>query len=73
LHIWYEKPIIILFLSKDINECSFLSIDNCGQNAACKNTAGSFTCACNPGYTGNGLSCTGKFYEITSEMLDVML
>ena len=68
----YKKPKIILFLSKDINEC-FLNIDNCGQNAACTNTPGSFTCACNPGYTGNGLACNGRFYKIISEMLDVML
>ena len=34
--------------------------DNCDVNAACTNTPGSFTCACNIGYTGDGTSCTGK-------------
>lgn len=29
----------------------------CDPNATCTNTAGSFTCACNEGYTGDGLTC----------------
>merc|ERR1712224_958469 len=31
--------------------------NNCGANAACTNTAGSFTCACVAGYKGDGTSC----------------
>ena len=42
----------------DINEC-ILGTHNCHANAACSNTDGSFTCACNSGYTGNGVTCTG--------------
>jgi cysteine-rich repeat protein len=30
---------------------------NCDPNAACTDTAGSFTCACNPPYVGNGVTC----------------
>lgn len=40
----------------DINECTANS-DNCHANATCTNTTGSFTCMCNSGYTGSGVSC----------------
>ena len=43
----------------DIDECADSS-DNCDANAACTNTGGSFTCACNTGYSGNGVTCSGK-------------
>ena len=35
-------------------------MDNCDENADCINTEGSFECVCKPGYTGDGLICTGK-------------
>ena len=48
------------FCNTDVNECA---TSPCDANAACANTAGSYTCTCNSGYTGNGTSCTGKkFY-----------
>lgn len=40
----------------DINECA-AGTDNCSANATCTNTVGSFACACNAGYTGNGVTC----------------
>ena len=41
----------------DINECT-LTTDNCSEDAVCLNTAGSFVCSCNPGYNGDGVTCT---------------
>ena len=43
----------------DLDECS-LGTGNCDSNATCSNTPGSFDCTCNPGYSGNGESCSGK-------------
>ena len=37
----------------DIDECT-AGTHTCDANAACTNTDGSFTCACNEGYTGDG-------------------
>ena len=37
----------------DINECD-KHTDDCHHNATCFNTDGSYTCACNPGYIGDG-------------------
>ena len=53
----------ILYTSADIDECVTLS--PCDPNASCTNTLGSFTCACNTGYTGDGLACNGRFLLIT--------
>ncbi|MBE4748222.1 DUF4215 domain-containing protein [Corallococcus sp. ZKHCc1 1396] len=41
----------------DIDECA-AGTDNCNENASCTNIAGSFTCACNAGYEGDGVTCT---------------
>ena len=43
----------------DENEC-VLGTDNCDTNATCGNTTGSFTCACDAGYTGDGVTCTDE-------------
>ncbi|CAH1243137.1 FGFR3 [Branchiostoma lanceolatum] len=42
---------------KNRDECA-VDTDNCHAQATCTNTAGSFTCACNAGFTGNGVQCT---------------
>ena len=37
-----------------------MGTDNCDVNAMCTDTAESFTCTCNPGFTGDGTSCVCK-------------
>ena len=49
-------------LHTDLNECND-GIDNCHSFANCSNEIGSFSCSCNDGYTGNGLSCSGIFID----------
>ncbi len=41
----------------DIDECA-QQTDNCDTNATCTNMMGSFTCTCNTGFEGNGVTCT---------------
>ena len=41
----------------DIDECSKMNI--CDEHASCSNTQGSYNCACNPKYIGDGLTCKG--------------
>ncbi len=38
----------------DIDECATNDSNNCDENATCTNTAGSYSCACNNGYEGDG-------------------
>ena len=44
----------------DVNECDGEG-SSCDSNADCTNTAGSFTCTCREGFTGDGMTCNGKF------------
>ena len=42
----------------DIDECEDGN-NSCDVNANCANIDGSYTCSCQPGYTGDGLNCRG--------------
>ena len=44
---------------QDIDECA-RNTDNCHQNAECKNLPGSFSCTCNSGYRGDGVTCADE-------------
>ena len=57
---------MVSFRFIDINECG-LNLDNCHLNATCTNIGGSFFCTCRPGFTGDGISCTGRFFFITKK------
>ena len=48
---------VICFIS-DINECAIGT--PCGANAICTDTFGSFSCQCNQGFTGDGVTCNSK-------------
>ena len=40
-----------------INECA-LNLHNCSDDAFCTDIVGGFTCTCEQGYSGNGVTCT---------------
>ena len=42
----------------DIDECGGLT-HGCSSDADCTNIAGGYTCQCHPGFTGDGMICTG--------------
>ena len=47
---------IISYVHLDIDEC----VDHpCDKNATCSNSIGSFNCACNKGFEGDGINCEG--------------
>ena len=58
-YVLQNKSMHSIYYFADINECE-TEKHHCGSNAFCNNTKGSYTCTCKPGYTGNGVSCTGK-------------
>ena len=47
----------------DIDECAEDS-DNCNINASCTDNIGSFDCACNSGFSGDGVNCASKQFLI---------
>jgi len=46
-------------LNADIDECESVEQNDCGPNALCTNTEGSYLCRCDEGYTGDGKTCAG--------------
>lgn len=52
-------------ISTDIEECQ-TEIDNCHADANCTNTKGSFDCKCFTGYSGDGVTCVGKWRPLVT-------
>ena len=59
----------MIFQSLDINECTEVGMNKCDSNAICTDVAGSFTCTCNQGYTGNGTTCTSEYTILILSMV----
>ena len=55
---WHSNVYTEDYFSSDINECDNSTV-MCGFNASCTNTAGSFECTCDDGYSGDELTCNG--------------
>ncbi|XP_052775111.1 uncharacterized protein LOC128213450 [Mya arenaria] len=47
------------FKCEDVNECNQVSLNQCGQKDNCRNSEGSFSCFCSPGWKleDDGLTC----------------
>ena len=43
-----------------ISGIKFCHTNPCSPDATCQDREGSFSCACNIGFVGNGVSCLGK-------------
>lgn len=54
-------------ISLDTDECE-VEMDNCHADSFCTNTDGSFNCTCLVGYSGDGVSCTGKLKTAYSQL-----
>ena len=54
----------VFSLCLDIDECAAGTHD-CSEKGSCTNTAGSFTCSCESGYSGDGKICTGTVLYVT--------
>lgn len=56
----------------DVDECILGTHDCLADNATCTNTYGTYSCACNPGYEGDGktkceMLAPGKYPELSTK------
>ena len=54
---WNDVNDDLTQLCLDINECRD-GTDRCSLDARCFNMQGSYTCSCNSGFHGDGMSCS---------------
>jgi len=56
-----------MFFSVDVDECDVNApLHDCHPNATCENTIGSFTCVCNPSFTGSGKMCQRRSFQMSA-------
>ena len=58
-------------VNTDIDECATSETNDCGPNAVCNNTDGSYVCLCASGYKGDGRNCTGKYFSLEKYSLTI--
>ena len=63
----FTHLVTFYYLAVDIPECK-RGLDNCDPNATCTNTIGSYDCMCNTGFTGDGFTCTGRYFKICTAL-----
>ena len=63
--IWASVSLCVTHYHADINECMDDMLNTCDARATCNDTDGSFDCACNAGYYGDGFNCTGGVASLT--------
>ena len=51
--------VCVIGTNADIDECDE-NLHNCHSDGYCINKQASFDCQCHVGYTGDGISCTGR-------------
>ena len=55
--------VIISYLTiLETDECASNDTNTCDINADCTDTDSSYTCTCKDGWTGDGFTCSGKWY-----------
>ena len=52
--------LVFIYSTIDVDECA-VGASDCGANADCVNSEGSYNCICKPGFTGNETFCSGKY------------
>ena len=66
---YYNLTTIFVVVYTEIDECA-TGQHNCGPNAQCVNSEGSYTCQCRHGYTGDSNNCTRKSYSYLELCMD---
>jgi hypothetical protein len=67
----YPCGAVDLVVAYDLDECR--PVNPCDENAHCLNTVGGFTCACKPGWEGDGYSCLAQRFFPSDVTLRVEL